>query len=680
MLNITLGVHLIVKDEADLLPNALASVAGADEIIIVDTGSTDESIAIAHAHGAKCFQREWTDDFSEIRNEGLAHANTDWILVMDADECLQTSLTELRNILQVTSAQAFTVSIDNYLGARPEDRLFHRAIRLFRNRQSYQYSGRIHEGVDTSILNKHPSSAIEDSGIEIIHFGYLPEIMTKKNKIKRNEHLLQLILSENPEDHFHSYNLAVTYCQDGRLNEAQALLRHTIYHVPLEASYRPAMIRDLCKIYLDQGTMKSIDSLLMLELERYDDYPDLHYILGQSLEHQGLLERAFIAYQHAESLPEHKAQHEIYVSEKGMSTFRPLYRMGVISQQLRLLEDAARFFHRALQHHSLYTPALQGIAAVFQRLSVPDEEITALLVQLAPPVTAIARSAIISSLYEINAYEVIASLPRETFPLELDSANEMISALIISERYQEAITALREMTALITSDSKQEEHHNQLWILWAICQWELYEEFQDELLTRASFELRSGLQYMEQCLQQQEKGHTEVGKDNLYASLLSDLIQQSVKLQQPSLGHTLVELFPAYQAELAAALYIDGKWNVAGEHFITLVGDNRANAQILFYIGEMVFDKGHYSEACEWFQQVLEQDPGYEAASIGLSLCYLQLAKLNMEDALKSLNEDHVHGPLQEDIGAIRKAISLLNRTPWHTQWSYRHSEGRNSL
>lgn len=94
----------------------------------------------------------------------------------------------------------------------------------------------------------------------------------------------------------------------------------------------------------------------------------------------------------------------------------------------------------------------------------------------------------------------------------------------------------------------------------------------------------------------------------------------------------------------------------------------------------MIFDKGHYSEASEWFQQALEQEPEHESARIGLSLCYLQQAKLSMEDALQSLKDAHAHGPLQEDIGAIRKSITLLNRTSWHTQWSFRQSEGRSSL
>ncbi|MDH6430918.1 MULTISPECIES: TPR domain-containing glycosyltransferase [unclassified Paenibacillus] len=678
MNNITLGVHLIVNNEADLLPHCLTSVAGVDEIVVIDTGSTDESIAISQAHGARVFQREWTENFAAARNEGLDQADTDWILVLDADERLQTPLPELRSLLQNTQAQAFTVQIDNWLGVRPEDKVKHSAVRLFRNGQGYRYSGRIHEGIDAAILKSHNISAIEHSDIEIEHFGYLPEIMARKNKIKRNEQLLRLALAEQPEDPFHSYNLAVTCCQDGRLLEAETLLRQTLHHVPLEASYRPTMIRDLCKIYLTQGKTNIIDTLLLPELERYEDYPDLHFLLGQSLESQGLLERAFQAYQRAASISGDQVSQK-YVSEQGMNTFRPLYRLGLISERLELQEDAARFYHRALQHHSLYRPALQGIAFAFQRLAVPDEEIVGLLIQIVPPTNAAQRAAIIDSLFAINANETITNLSRDTFPLELETANWMISSLLITGKLEDAYTTIRQMTSLATQDNHDLEYLKKWPTLWAICSWALFGEFHNDLLTYVPDELRFGLQYIQKCHQQQKVDPAEAEVDSLplHSSFISDLIEQSVKLHQPELSDALVKLFPTFRSELAAALYKEGNRNAAGEHFIRLVSDQAADAKVLFYIGEMVFDKGHYTEASEWFQQALEQMPEHEAARVGLALCYLQQAKHSMEEALNSLDAANVHGPLQTDIGAIHKSIFLLNRTPWHTQWSFRQSEGR---
>ncbi len=84
-----LSLCMIVKDEAEMLPECLASVQGVvDEIVIVDTGSTDDTVAIAHAAGAKVVHEPWQNDFARARNAALAHATGDYVLQLDADERL----------------------------------------------------------------------------------------------------------------------------------------------------------------------------------------------------------------------------------------------------------------------------------------------------------------------------------------------------------------------------------------------------------------------------------------------------------------------------------------------------------------------------------------------------------------------------------------------------------------
>ena len=83
----TISLCMIVKNEEENLPNALNSVKDVvDEIIIVDTGSTDNTIEIAKSFGAKVYYYEWNDDFASARNEALKHATCEWILSMDADD------------------------------------------------------------------------------------------------------------------------------------------------------------------------------------------------------------------------------------------------------------------------------------------------------------------------------------------------------------------------------------------------------------------------------------------------------------------------------------------------------------------------------------------------------------------------------------------------------------------
>lgn len=674
----TLGVQLIVNNEAGILPRCLAGLGGADEIIVVDTGSTDQSMEIARDYGATVHEVQWSDDFSAARNTGLSYAAADWILVLDADEILQTPIGDIKDILQNTAAEAFTVRIENLLGNNPEDRLYHSNVRLFRNGQGYRFSGRIHESIDRSILTTHAVSAIEDSIIAIIHFGYLPSMMSAKNKISRNEQLLRLALAEEPDDLFYSYNLAVTCCQDGRLEEAEALLCHTLNHAPLQVSYRPSMIRDLCKIYLASGKVKAADSLLTRELARYGDYPDLHYIQGQSWESQGLPELAFQSYQHAVDTSSTPVPRRAYVSESGVDSFRPLHRMGVISQQLGKQEEAARLFHRSLQQHSTYLPALQGIASAFQQLGVPDEDIAGLLKQLAGTEQASARTAIIGTLYEIGAYTVIAEMSPEQFPLEADSLLFMLSSWIITGKYyafSKTAAKLRSNTLQLASGALNAETMRQLWLLEAICTWELGGELQQEQLPAAPAELRSGLLFINGLLSSKAGNPQDALTRSDHSPLFTEVLRLAVKLELVPLAKTLMDRFPAHTADLAEALYEEGWLAEAGELFISLVSRKEARGKTLHYLGEMLADKGHYEEAAGWYRLSLEEAPRKDAASSGLALCYLHLAQQGLEETAGSFKGEKIHGPLQEDMAAIAHSIAVLNCTPWHTPWNYKQRQ-----
>ncbi|MEC0172692.1 glycosyltransferase [Paenibacillus graminis] len=698
----TLGVHLIIRNEAALLPQCLDSLAGAaDEIVVVDTGSTDNSAAIATSYGAKVYRINWNDDFSAARNTGLNYADTDWILVLDADEILKTPVGSITEMLRNTEAMAFTVNIENWLGSLPEDRLTHNVIRLFRNGAGYSFQGIIHEGLDASIIGKHGASVIRSSGIKIIHLGYLPGIMAQKNKISRNEQLLRRALAEDPGNDFYSYNLAVTCCQNGQLEEAEALLTRTISRAPLQASYRPSMIRDLAKIHLSLNHIKAVNALLARELPSYSDYPDLHFMQGQSWESQGLTERAFQAYQRAAAGSEEpaapvdasstgapqEAEAAVnagatlnagailsgkYISEKGMNSFRPLARMGEISLQLGHFEEAARWFHRALQHHVLYAPALQGIASAFQRLDVPDQDIATLLIQLVGTEQAAGRSAVIHALDTVCAYEAVAGLPQADFPVEKETLPARASAWIITGRLQEAGAALREALSLLKDTAtKDGDTIRRLWMIAAVCRWQDNRPQTERLqFADAPEPLRSALLLVDEQLTQHNTALAMPGEAGNLPQVIAELIRQAVKLRCFGLAAELAGLFPEHRTDWAEALYESGQLKEAGELLITLAAGQQAGGKVSFYLAEMLFDKGHYGEAAEWFQHMLAGTPGHEPSRIGLSLSYLHLARLELDRAAASFPEIYTHGPLQEDMKATEQAIAVLNRTAWHTQWN----------
>jgi glycosyltransferase involved in cell wall biosynthesis len=104
----TISLCLIVRNEQELLPRCLDSVRGVvDEIILVDTGSTDNTIKIAETYGARIYHYVWSDDFAAARNVSLAQANCEWILVLDADEVLTESFcSHIKSFLQDSGCTA----------------------------------------------------------------------------------------------------------------------------------------------------------------------------------------------------------------------------------------------------------------------------------------------------------------------------------------------------------------------------------------------------------------------------------------------------------------------------------------------------------------------------------------------------------------------------------------------
>ncbi|SEU20213.1 glycosyltransferase [Paenibacillus sp. NFR01] len=667
----TLGILLIVKNEADLLPRCLESVSAADELIVVDTGSTDHSAEIAASCGAKILHHAWAEDFSKARNAGLELASTDWVLVLDADEILVTPVAEIKDILAATPLLACTVRIENHFGPNREDRIIHTAVRLFRTGYGFRYSGRIHESVEPSIIGSHGIGAIGFSAVHLVHTGYLPERMEHTQKLARNERLLRLALAENPDDPFTRYNLAVHCCQTGHLEDAEQLLTDTLARAPMQASYRPTMVRDLGKIELATGKIPQLRNLLADELPRYPDYPDLHVMEGQALESQGLLERAFESYGRAADCGSSNNPGEKYALELGMATFRPLHRMGVLARRLGRHEEAARLFHRSLLGHPLYVPALTGIADVFIHLHAADTAIAGLLTSLVGTDSAAGWASMLEALDSIGAYEAISALPQPPMDLEPQAWARIIAARIGTNKYAEADGMLGKMLTSRTADFANHAHRL-VWLeLYALSRWD--RGLAMEPVPAGELPgLEKTFLHIEQTLLHGPTLPEDHHSGSPPAEFVAGLIRRSVKLRRYTLAAALADRFPGHLAGLAEALYEAGRRAEAGELIITLAREDQLSCRLCHYLGEMLLDKGHYAEAAGWFQRASRDRPEAEgdASRMALAFCYLQQAEQDLREAVQRLGNDGGGSALTEEIESTRQAILLLNRIPWHTEWS----------
>ena len=210
-----LSACMIVRNEERLLGQCLGSIRDyVDEIIVVDTGSVDSTIAIAKAYGAKVYEHPWQYDFAFHRNQSIGYATGDWFLVIDADEKLMvtafTPLEDLKKRFEAlpddVCALLFTIISKNRFGNTTSTG---QNLRFFRNGAGVRYEGYIHNYV---VLPANMNGVPTD--LEIEHYGYdlAPDVMA--GKFTRSSELLYKNIKETPDDpkpYFYLCNLLASH-------------------------------------------------------------------------------------------------------------------------------------------------------------------------------------------------------------------------------------------------------------------------------------------------------------------------------------------------------------------------------------------------------------------------------------------------------------------------------------
>lgn len=221
----SLSLCLIVKNESYFLENCLSTAREfVDEIVVVDTGSTDNTREIATRLADRVLDYVWRDHFADARNFSIDHASGDWIMVLDADEVIEPEhWRELRHLIAATDKDAFFLEQRNYSHEPanegwipiPRRTAYTRDYkgykpnpigRLFRNNGQIRYSGRVHEVIDTSVAE----GQLESLDIPIHH--HMDEDPAKSKRDRQLNYLR--IIEQDLEDE-----------SDGRLFTAAGSIR-----------------------------------------------------------------------------------------------------------------------------------------------------------------------------------------------------------------------------------------------------------------------------------------------------------------------------------------------------------------------------------------------------------------------------------------------------------------------
>lgn len=216
----SVAAAMIVRDEERFLPGCLDSLQGkVDEIVLVDTGSKDRTVAIAEQYGARIVHFPWTDDFAAARNRGLDEVSAEWVLYIDADERLDTPAD--RPVAQFIAAEA----IGAFVRFQPKTGYTcYRELRLFRRDPRVRFCGVIHETMVPAIerIARDEQASIATTPVRLEHLGYDGDPLAKA---ARNVPLLRRAISDDPSRVYCWYHLAETLLAMGETEEALAAAR-----------------------------------------------------------------------------------------------------------------------------------------------------------------------------------------------------------------------------------------------------------------------------------------------------------------------------------------------------------------------------------------------------------------------------------------------------------------------
>jgi GT2 family glycosyltransferase/tetratricopeptide (TPR) repeat protein len=239
---------MIVRNEEQNLPECLGSVAGlVDEVVVVDTGSTDGTREVAEQMGARVFDYPWVDDFAAARNESLRHARGEWVFWMDADDRIDgENAKRLRALFDRLDGDNAAYVMKCRCAPDPHSGVATAVdhVRLFRNHSNIRWKYRVHEQILPAV--RRQGAEVRATEIVIEHVGYLDPAL-RARKQERDLRLLRLDLEDNPDDPFTLFNLGWSYEESGRAGDALPLLERSL------ALSQPSdsIVRKLCALILD---------------------------------------------------------------------------------------------------------------------------------------------------------------------------------------------------------------------------------------------------------------------------------------------------------------------------------------------------------------------------------------------------------------------------------------------
>lgn len=373
--DVRLSLCMIVRDNASTIIPCLESIRPwVDEMIVVDTGSSDETPRIAERFGARLSRFPWCDDFSAARNESLRHAKGEWLFWMDSDDTIDPDCgRRLRDLAYGESDPSiYGYIVQVHCPAGGSDGSFDVTavdhVKLIRNRSDLRFEGRIHEQILPALRRANGDVAWTD--LFVVHSGSDHSPESQERKRKRDLKLLNLELGERPDHPFTLFNLGMTYADGGRYEEAIEYFRGSIANsAPVESHLRKAY----ALLLFAQMQLKRWDEAKQTcELGRslFPRDAELRFRQGVLLHELGCLEEASQAY--IDVLNNREDRHFTSV-DRGLNGFKARQNLALVYADLGDPVAAEHQWRLIVEEVPRYRQGWRGLGDVLLRQGKTQE-------------------------------------------------------------------------------------------------------------------------------------------------------------------------------------------------------------------------------------------------------------------------------------------------------------------
>lgn len=332
-----LGEEIITKNESEKLKKCLKHLTGYGfEIVVVDTGSTDDTVAMAKKYADKVCYFSWCNDFSAARNYALTLASNDIVMMIDSDEYLQEIDTgELENLLKQHPSMVGRIKRINRVSVGEQETEYVERINRIFSRQQYEYSGSIHEQVTAKNKEEYETYL---APVVILHDGYEGTEEERRKKAERNLKLLLKELENHPDDTYFMYQIGKSYYMAEDYEEAIRYFEKALgYDLNPKLEYVIDMVESYGYALLNTGR---VETALQFQgiYEEFGDCADFKFLMGLIYMNNERYEEAV-----AEFL---KATEYKSARMTGTNSYLAYYNAGVIRECLGDIGQALEYYRK----------------------------------------------------------------------------------------------------------------------------------------------------------------------------------------------------------------------------------------------------------------------------------------------------------------------------------------------